>query len=71
MKNSHVLEKTWEFFQIFSHVFLQKSFVFFGNLRSFSHHQIESKLHSSPYFLSSFVQKVGEYLRIAWSSRQK
>ena len=26
-KNSHVLEKTSEFFQIFSHVFLQKSFV--------------------------------------------
>lgn len=28
MENSHVLEKTSEFFQIFSHVFLQKSFVF-------------------------------------------
>ena len=28
MKNSDVLEKTSEFFQIFSHVLLQKSFVF-------------------------------------------
>ena len=51
--------------------FFAKVLCFIGNLRSFSHHQIESKLHSSPYFLSSFVQKVGEYLRIAWSSRQK
>ena len=51
--------------------FFAKVLCFIGNLRSFSHHQIESKLHSSPYFLSSFVQKVGEFLRIAWSSRQK
>ena len=52
--------------------FVAKVLCFLGNLRSvFFYHQIESKLHSSPYFLSSFVQKVGEYLRIAWSSRQK
>lgn len=51
--------------------FFAKVLCFIGNLRSFSYHQIESKLHSSPYFLSFFVQKVGEYLRIAWSSRQK
>ena len=51
--------------------FFAKVLCFIGNLRSFSHHQIESNCTVVLAFLLTFVEKVGDYLRIAWSSRQK
>ena len=37
--------------------FFAKVLCFIGNLRSISHHQIESKLHSSPYFFTYFQNR--------------
>ena len=37
--------------------FFAKVLCFIGNLRSFSHHQIESKLHCSSYFYVAFRSK--------------